>query len=229
MKKVFLFGFLFFTMIASGQSDLQLNIKGQIGKSYLGVDREYIFESRESDALPLVWSIDVSVEMGRENQRSILLGLRYAEMNFLPDYEMTFFYGGMLLYEGDSVWVNTPHLKKLEYQTISIPLAHRHYFNVSERFSCYLHTGVATTFQIHKNEVFDDYVYSEALNETVIDVIIEASDTNLKFFGTHFELGAGFGYKIKPDLTLNLHAQIHVLEYRRYNPASLGLEIQKRL
>ena len=213
---------MIFSTYSYSQAKFEINVLNSIDYSFIGkFHRESAFDPNVDYKAPLGVSIGVSVEFKKEESSSFLTGVRYSNKNFYPDLELTFYYGGRLSFGGDTLGVSMPHLTRLQYQTISIPIAHKYYFKRGNKVSFYILGGVNTSFRISKKENFED-IY--LLSESEIQANkISAQDRKVKLFSTAIDLGAGMNLKIKEDLDIIFQFNIQMLEYRKADDQLIGI------
>jgi len=209
--------FLLFSFNAFSQGDWNINFMAGYDYTFIeDFNRENAFNPDFEYTPPVGMSFELSVEKRLPNQSSISTGLGYSKINLYPDLEITYYYGGRLIYEDDTLWVNSPRLKQIQIETFSIPIRHKQYFQVGKKCSIYAMAGVVASFQISQKERYEDAYFNNIEGELYTP--FTAKQQNLKLFNTVFELGGGLTYHMTNDLSIIFQFNADVVDFRRANP-----------
>lgn len=215
MKNLFtLFLLCCFTSV-SAQKDLRLNLISSLDYSILDKTQgDSLFNLRYKDQKNVGYSFELSLESVYE-RHAISIGLAYTKKRFYPTFNYVFYYGGQFRYGGDTIYVESPYMSLLEFQTISVPIIHKNYFRKGKRLSFYTMTGVAVDFSFYKKEIYGNLSYWQP--EEPFEEKITATSRTFGLFGTAIKVGGGLSYQLSKGWALLLQSNIQVFEFRKRN------------
>ncbi len=214
MKKSISLFLLFATICTYGQSNLKFNIITSIDHSVASTGQsEEFYQIEKSNKKLFGYTLDLGLELLSGQHSSLVIGAKYSKKRYNPDLETVFYYGGRLSFEEDTIWVNAPHLTLLEFETFSLPIYHKRYFNRNAKISFFTLAGVAVDFAMSRKETYTDYA-SNAEGSFPFEAL-SASKRNFKLYGTTIDVGGGINWKLNNSIALVLQANCHLFEYRK--------------
>lgn len=218
MKNILIFFFLCSTFSLLGQKNSSIHVMTSIGRPLLDEGQQEGFVAIQSETTSkssMAYSLSVFLEHQQSEKFTLLYGLRYSKLDFHTDFQIGFYYGGLVAHRGETVYVNTPKLANVSYHSLSLPFAYRDYYRLGKRFSFYMQYGLAVNLSLGKKEVYKDYKYDG--EAPYFETVLIAEDKKINLLGTHVELASGFTYRLNATLSLTIQAQLNLFEYRRVN------------
>lgn len=218
MKKFLLLIFTFFTIHLLAQSDVRINMIGNVDLTHSKYTlANSIVEDTFQNSYAPGYSIGLELEVDLGNRLAFSGGLYYAKMIIQPGLDLGTFYGFLFpVDESTSVYMNGPYLAQHEFSMIQLPFQFKKYFGNGSRLSGYMLTGMTLGFQFNEKEIFrEKYDFVTGNDFWVTE--FKGEEKEFKHMNSSLDVGVGLRYQLNSTWGLLLQTKATALEFRSEN------------